>query len=278
MAEKVGTVRDGLALRVLSATLMVPSGLFVVWWGDWVLAAAIVICGTLMFREFTNIAFKNLSWRITTLGTLTVIFAMGFGLLDQWDHALLALGSGFVAFAVVALFRGRRTVPSSYLGWLIIGAATLSLLYIREGAANGVWLSLAVMVLVWSSDIAAYFAGRGFGGPQLAPQGSPNKTWSGAAGAFVCTGLVGSLFSALWGGNLIVGFGFGFVISAIAQVGDLAQSRWKRTHGTKDSGTLIPGHGGLLDRLDSFSFVLIAVSIMHALFPENIETNLWPVQ
>lgn len=278
MAEKADIVRDGLALRVLSATLMVPSGLFVVWWGDWVLAAAIVICGALMFREFTNIAFQNLSLRITALGTFTVILAMAFGLLGRWDHASLALGAGFGVFAVLALFSDGKTVPSSYLGWLIIGAATLSLLYIREGAASGLWFSLSVMVLVWSSDIAAYFAGRGFGGPQLAPQGSPNKTWSGAAGAIVCTGLVGSLFSAMWGGNLIIGFGLGIFISAVAQVGDLAQSRWKRTHGTKDSGTLIPGHGGLLDRLDSFSFVLIAVSVMYALFPESIETNLWPVQ
>ena len=108
----------------------------------------------------------------------------------------------------------------------------------------------------------------GFGGPRLAPRGSPNKTWSGAAGAVICTMLIGALCAGLIGASLVGWVFYSAAISITGQAGDLIESYWKRQFGVKDSGSIIPGHGGLLDRLDSFSAVLIMTSAASLVMPD----------
>jgi phosphatidate cytidylyltransferase len=169
----------------------------------------------------------------------------------------VAVGQPVAAFCLLALaaaaaflLSGRIGLP---LGVPYLGLAGIALVWLRADPAAGRANLLFLLLLVWASDIGAYLAGRLLGGPRLAPSISPGKTWSGAAGGLAAAILVGLLFVLLLPGPasiprtacLAAGLGL------IAQAGDLLESRIKRHFGVKDSGHLIPGHGGLLDRLDA---------------------------
>jgi phosphatidate cytidylyltransferase len=151
---------------------------------------------------------------------------------------LLVSGSAFLALAT------RR--PGLPQGILYIGPAYLSLLMMRTGP-HGLRNVLFVMAVVWSTDIGAYLVGRWMGGPRLAPKISPGKTWSGAAGGAALAILAGA---AAGHENPGLAAAMALALSVVAQAGDLLESAIKRHFGAKDSGWIIPGHGGLLDRLD----------------------------
>ena len=123
---------------------------------------------------------------------------------------------------------------------------------LRQAEAPVGWAAvLFILVVVWATDIAAYFAGRGIGGPKLWPRVSPKKTWSGALGGTAAALVAGGLVVALSGiGGFVTGAALAVPLSIAAQAGDLFESAVKRKFGVKDSGTIIPGHGGVLDRVD----------------------------
>ena len=120
---------------------------------------------------------------------------------------------------------------------------------------------MALLAIVWATDVAAYFAGRGFGGPLLSPKDSPNKTWTGAIGALVCAALAGGAVARAAGGDFMHWVFASSVLSVVAQAGDLLESRFKRLYGVKDTSGIVPGHGGVLDRLDA----LMAAAVFAAL-------------
>ena len=143
-------------------------------------------------------------------------------------------------------------------GVAYVGLGAIALLYLRE-QPNGFALALWTLVVVWATDIGAFFAGRTIGGAKLAPKISPNKTWAGLGGGVIAAALVGGAFglatrlpaSTLWLGGLL---------AIVAQSGDLLESWMKRRAGVKDSGMVLPGHGGLLDRIDGVLPVVILVA------------------
>jgi phosphatidate cytidylyltransferase len=114
---------------------------------------------------------------------------------------------------------------------------------------------LGILLAVWSADTGALFGGRFFGGPKLVPTLSPNKTWAGFICGTFAAGLVEALFVGLLGGSAVAGLSFGVIIALVGHAGDLFESWVKRRFQAKDSGALIPGHGGVLDRIDSLLFV-----------------------
>ena len=126
-----------------------------------------------------------------------------------------------------------------------------SFVWIREAQPSGEYYLIALLAIVWTTDIAAYFAGSGFGGPLLSPKDSPNKTWTGAIGALVCAGLAGAAFARAVGGDFMHWLFASLIVSIVAQAGDLLESRFKRLYGVKDTSGVVPGHGGVLDRLDA---------------------------
>lgn len=186
--------------------------------------------------------------------------------------ALIAVVSGGYVFAVLCaaaatavfyewtkLVRGWG--PAWYVGGFLYAlAGALSLLWVRDRSEDGVALVLWVFAIVWTTDIAAYFSGKAFGGAKLAPSISPNKTWAGFHG-----GIAGAtLVAGAWALFMDLGFNallLAPVFSVAAQLGDLFESWMKRKAGVKDSGALLPGHGGIFDRLDG----LLPVAILTAL-------------
>lgn len=176
------------------------------------------------------------------------------------SSAIIPLFMGFFVIAGIAhlfLDKGRPDAPPWLAGGLVyLGVPAISLIWLREAGAdltpNTDWLPvLMLMVSVWATDSCAYFAGRAIGGPKLAPKISPNKTWSGliggVAGSAAVMGYMANAFQLkYWVAYIFVGA----VLAVIAQAGDLFESHVKRRAGVKDSGTIIPGHGGMLDRID----------------------------
>ncbi len=165
-------------------------------------------------------------------------------------------------------------LPSA--GWLVLGVLYAGVLLVapillRRGAALGFVAILVVFAIVWATDIAAYFAGRAIGGPKLWPAVSPKKTWSGAIGGTlggVAAGLLVVKLSGLAVSPMLVLVAIG--LSVVAQAGDLLESAVKRHFGAKDASQLIPGHGGLMDRLDGF-LTAAAAAVMVGLIRGGLE-------
>lgn len=188
--------------------------------------------------------------------------------------ALIAFALPIVALAPIAAGPGRDTVAlliatalavmvagnSARLGAGLIyaGLPTAGLLFLRD-QPDGLWLTLWTLAIVWATDIGAYFSGRRFGGRKLAPRLSPNKTWAGLYGGMAGALVVGAIVAAIGG----LGSAFwllGAPLAVTAQIGDLFESWLKRRAGVKDSGRLLPGHGGALDRLDGVVPVAVIVA------------------
>ncbi len=187
--------------------------------------------------------------------------------------ALVAAFLGGYVFAVlVAIGAGamfvewRRLTEGWGVGWMIAGFVyallpALALLWLRDRAPQGLELVFWVFLVTWTTDIGAYFAGRAIGGPKLAPSISPNKTWAGLIGGMISAALAG------WAWTQYVMLPVSLIwlapaFAAAAQGGDLFESWLKRRAGAKDSGSMLPGHGGILDRLDG----LVVVATLTALF------------
>jgi phosphatidate cytidylyltransferase len=185
-----------------------------------------------------------------------------------------ALAMGIVIAGAVAVFLIRRMSEERSAAWwsasgvLYAGLPAVSLIWLRGDDAYGTLAVIYLFVIVWTTDIAAYFFGRLIGGPRLAPRVSPKKTWAGLIGGVTTAGLAGLLFAYSagldmpWLGAMAAGF------ALVAQLGDLGESAIKRTFGKKDSSNLIPGHGGILDRIDG----LVSVAVLAALVAWAIDT------
>jgi phosphatidate cytidylyltransferase len=128
---------------------------------------------------------------------------------------------------------------------------------------------LWMFAVIWATDIFAFFSGRSFGGPKLAPSISPNKTWSGLAGGVIASMLIGLMSSFMFTGGVLFFIFMSAILALIEQAGDLFESKVKRIFGVKDSGSIIPGHGGVLDRLDGMMFVAPTVLFLIAAFPNK---------
>jgi phosphatidate cytidylyltransferase len=184
-----------------------------------------------------------------------------------WQALIVALALG-MAMEWMAMSRDARSlhpvVSAGILasGVCYLGPATLALIWMRGDNDIGRANVLFVLLVVWASDIGAYLAGRAIGGKLLAPLVSPGKTWSGAVGGLCSAMLVGAGAALLGGGAVLHGMLVAALLGIASQLGDLLESALKRHFGVKDSGRLIPGHGGLLDRLDG---LLMAAPVAAAL-------------
>jgi phosphatidate cytidylyltransferase len=181
-----------------------------------------------------------------------------------WTALVLAASTG-MALEWRAMIRGRGAGWLSAAGLAYILPAAVALLWLRAPEPGGFGAVLFVLCVVWASDIGAYMVGRLVGGPKLAPAVSPGKTWSGACGGLVAAALVGVAAAKLAGGAPRAALISAAALGVVAQAGDLLESALKRHFGVKDSGHLIPGHGGLLDRLDAVLLAAPAAALLSAI-------------
>jgi len=180
-----------------------------------------------------------------------------------WPHGIapyVVLLCG--TFLVLALSMTRRSRPLWRAGCVLyLGIPSLAILTLRQIPPHGAWLIGALFAVVWATDTGALVVGNLVGGPKLASVLSPNKTWSGTIGGIIAAAIAESIFIAIIGGHAGAAALFGAGLAVLAHLGDLFESWVKRRFHTKDSGGLIPGHGGVLDRIDSTLFAVVALEI-----------------
>ena len=258
--------------RVRSAAILVPPLLLALWLGGgWILlvvGVATLIGGWEAFRLLTAAGHSSMP----LLGiVLAVVIALGDSV------KVLPGGSGLLltALGVVLVGIGALTRLDPREGLIVYATTTFGALYVgllgfvaRLGSTDAFidptaalgWLGperawiVALVLVVWAFDTAAYFAGRRFGRRPFMHHISPSKTVEGVVGGLLATMIVGALVFGAFGRSALAGGVFGLIVGAAAQAGDLVESMIKRAAGAKESGRLIPGHGGLLDRIDSFLF------------------------
>jgi len=245
-----------LGLRMASAAVLVPFAVATIWQGGaiWQAVAGAVAVGLAV--EWPAL-WGERAWTLpAALVPLGVALVAGLGSFGAWLPALgvLAATSALTMIAAIRLAAGRSAsrAPATFAaGIAMIGAAVLGLVYLRDDPLAGFANVMFLMVVVWASDIGAYLVGRLLGGPRLLPLVSPAKTWAGAAGGLIAAIAAGMLAARLFGGgNDLQAARVALGLGLLAQLGDLGESWLKRRRGMKDSSRIIPGHGGLLDRLD----------------------------
>jgi phosphatidate cytidylyltransferase len=250
--------RFGLDLkpRVAAAVAMGSVALAAAWIGGFVFAAFWWIASVAVLWEWQRlVGGARLIGRVA-VGALALALASLLALHYSIPGVVAALILGAVAVGWVA---GRTHAIWAAAGALYAGALVASLGLLRVSLSFGLAAILWLFAVVWGADVAAYFAGRSIGGPRLWPSVSPAKTWSGAiVGALVGAALGLALWR--WTNNLAALFWLGLATAIVSELGDLFESALKRRFGFKDASGLIPGHGGLMDRLDAF----IAASLFAA--------------
>lgn len=249
--------------RFASSLVMVPLALGALIAGWPYFDMMLLLVGLAMAWEWDHLCqnrFRKGSGLVLMIAVALGIISMALG---YWAAALGCLA---VATCVIA------SVGSGHKGYAVIGPAyiglpCLSLQYLRGDEDFGLMLAVWVMGLVWATDIGGYVFGKNIGGPKLAPRLSPNKTWAGLIGGVVSATLVGGGIAYIAGVAMLSGaFMLSALLAVIAQLGDLFESGVKRRFGVKDSGRLIPGHGGVLDRVDGMLFVAPVVAALMLVF------------
>ena len=234
-----------LRTRALSAVALMLPTLFCLWYGAWWWAGLIAIAVAGLAIEWVALCGCRPASPAGVAIPALVLAAEAAAVLHLELPGLGLLAAGFL----LVWWLARR--PSLAAGIPYLGVAALALYWLRGDGEAGRANMLFVLLVVWASDIGAYAAGRLIGGPKLAPRVSPSKTWAGAAGGLLAAMAVGAATAeALHGGSLVRILPIAAGVGIAAQLGDLLESAVKRHYGVKDSGRLIPGHGGLLDRLD----------------------------
>ncbi len=209
--------------------------------------------------------FRDLAVRVVSAAVMAPLAIAAVWYDFPWFDLLVALATVLMVAEWRRMAGGWRRPGWLLSGYAYIALAVLAALWLRHDAQFGRLTFLWLLAVVWATDIFAFFSGRSLGGPKLAPTISPSKTWSGLAGGVLAAALVSVAFmawSAATGAQLAL---WGALIAVIAQLGDLGESAAKRHFGLKDSGRLIPGHGGILDRVDGLLAGLLLLAAVRLL-------------
>ncbi|MBP7065886.1 MAG: phosphatidate cytidylyltransferase [Ferrovibrio sp.] len=251
-----GWLGSALTKRILSALVMLPLALAALWFGKWIFAGLVALAAVLMLREWQRLPDgpENQAApdaKALALGGAALVLAIALMRLDQRLASFIVLLFGALAYLWLQPARRRW----AFGGMVYVGLPSLSLIWLRDQPEHGRLIVFWLLLVVWATDTGAYAFGRLIGGPKLIPAISPNKTWAGLLGGMLCAALAGFGVAQLEPGlpALLLGL-FAALVAVVSQAGDFFESGAKRRFGVKDSGALIPGHGGALDRLDGVLF------------------------
>jgi phosphatidate cytidylyltransferase len=258
-----------LGIRTLSSAILIPAILLDVWLGDIWFHLLVALLAVMMAYEWCNIVHDRSSaqFALHTAGALCGAFLT---LALDWPATLVFLAVISLLSVGLAVGQQRKLSLWVLVGVPYVGLPAMAFVVLRGGNHAGMLTIVWLLVVVWAADICAYFTGRLIGGPKLAPIISPKKTWAGLWGA-VTGGAAAGLMMGHWADSagLLFPVVLGGFLAVIEQLGDLFESALKRRYGLKDSGRLIPGHGGVLDRVDGLvaaTFCLAAIVIVARLF------------
>jgi phosphatidate cytidylyltransferase len=245
-----------LLTRIVAASVLIPLAVAIAYAGGWLWTTLVTLAAIGLYVEWLMVVGGAADKRIAVSGVIALVVA-GFCLaIGRLDAALVVLAIGLVAVGLMTAERRNWTAA----GFLYAAVAEIASVLLRLDAVKGFVALVFVLVIVWVTDSGGYFAGRGIGGLKLWPSVSPKKTWAGAIGGFAASLAVAAGFFAFdpdkADPSLMLRLGplllMAAVLSVVSQLGDLFESAVKRRFGVKDSSQIIPGHGGLLDRLDGF--------------------------
>jgi phosphatidate cytidylyltransferase len=249
---------SNLLMRVVVALVLAPLALAIAYVGGWLWAVLVTLASIGLYVEWLMIVAASRETRVTAAGVVALAISGLCLALGRIDAALLGLVVGVIGVALFASAERRLWAVS---GFLYAAAAEIASVLVRLDQIKGFAALILVLLVVWVTDIGGYFAGRGIGGPKLWPRVSPKKTWAGAIGGFAASLAVAGGFAILDLGRTGPLLLFGAALSIASQLGDLFESAVKRRFGVKDSSHIIPGHGGLLDRLDGFVAAIVLAAI-----------------
>ena len=266
LSERLNRLGDGLMRRVWSALIILPVVLLALWAGGAVFSGFLALAGVIMSYEWVRLLASTQPRKDGFLLSCALIGLLLVAYLASPNDALrLLIVLMFILGGVFWFFRWRLTPVVGgmvYLGWPLLAVA-----FFREGASGGLVI-LYIFLTVWAVDIFAMFAGKLFGGPCMAPRISPNKTWAGLLGAVFGASLVAVI--SYYAANVLVALTLtlpvilllGGVLAVVSQMGDLFESALKRKYELKDAGSILPGHGGVLDRVDGLIGALIFLHLI----------------
>lgn len=256
-----------LLARVLSAIILAPVSIFLLIRGGEAFTAYVAAFAAAMAWEWQRMAdggAPTRSYAVAAVAASGAVIFVGHGDIF-WAAAWPVAGAIGVAFAGDVPLQRRWRAP---VGILYVALTSCALVWLRDGGDTGLVNLGFLMCVVWTADIFAYFAGTWLGGPKLWPKVSPNKTWAGFAGAMIVGTLAGGLYAQYFGLPMPGAVALAAVLALASVLGDLLMSLAKRRFGVKDAGKIIPGHGGVLDRVDALMLATAAALISQLLFPE----------
>jgi phosphatidate cytidylyltransferase len=260
-AAVAGGDQRNLLMRIAAALVLAPLAIGAAYAGGWYWTVLATLGAIGLFVEWLAVTYTARNVPVSAAGVVALVLSAPFLAIGNVNAALVVLALGLVAVA----FRATEPRIWAVAGFLYAAAAQVAALLVRLDQAKGLSALILVLLVVWATDIGGYFAGRAIGGPKLWPRVSPKKTWAGAIGGFVASLLVAIGFSASDLGKTLPLVILAAMLSVAAQLGDLFESAIKRRFGVKDSGHIIPGHGGVMDRLDGFVAAIVLAAIFGVL-------------
>lgn len=270
---------SNLQLRVVSGIVLAVVVLALTWIGGLPFRVLAAVIGALVFHEWSTISGLRrdkvlfvAAWILVALTLLALVFGL------SGEPMLIVAAVPILAMLVAGQVRAPGRLAAAGMAYSLFPAIALA--FLRGSDHAGLLAILYLFAVVWSTDIFAYFVGRAVGGPKLAPSISPGKTRSGAVGGALAAVVAG--FAVAWAGGHPAPAMMALLaipLSALSQAGDLFESAFKRRFGVKDSGTVIPGHGGVMDRVDGLVAAAVALYLAGILFggADNPSAGLFPL-
>jgi phosphatidate cytidylyltransferase len=246
-----------LLLRIVAALVLAPAAVGIAYAGGALWIALVALAAAGLYVEWLMIVGAAGEKRVVASGVTALLIAGLCLAIGRIDASLLALAVGLAA---VALLSPQRRLWNA-VGFFYAAAPEVASIVVRLDQAWGFVALILILLVVWMTDIGGYFAGHGIGGPKLWPRVSPKKTWAGAVGGFAASLAIAAGFAAFGLGKTGPLLLLGGILSIASQFGDLLESAVKRRFGVKDSSQIIPGHGGLMDRLDGFVAAVVLAAI-----------------